>query len=69
MRPNTRYMIQKIADGRFGLMPLLYMIYQQPNCDLIFQRLIDNKIIGEKFGQVLGECHHDLPTMINNIMR
>jgi len=68
MRPHTRQMIRTIADDRMGLFPLLFMIYQMPNCDAIFQRMIENKIIGEKLGQALGDCNHDLPSLLRKIM-
>ena len=69
MQPNTRMMIQKIADGRPALFKILFLLYQSPRCNEIFQRMIDNKITGEKFGQALGDFHHDLPLLVNHIMR
>ena len=69
MRPQTRHMIRTIADERMGLFPLLFVIYQRKDCDAIFKRMIELKITGEKLGQALGDCNHDLPMLINRIMR
>ena len=69
MRHNTGQMIQTIADGRPAIFKILFLLYQSPRCDEIFQKLIDNKITGEKFGQALGDFHHDLPSFVNHIMR